>query len=101
MSVGLAVVVDLVASLPDSRDRSLGTQAPPKLGPPIWATITLLTEKFTRSNLSQNLFLVSEVLKVLAKSHPTVEQVQDLIFDNCRRVVSRILRFYQNFRKGF
>ena len=44
MSVGLAVVVDLVAAQPDSRDRSLGTQAPPRPARDftIWATITSL-----------------------------------------------------------
>ena len=100
MSVGLAVVVDLVAAQPDSRDRSLGTQAPPRPARDftIWATITL-----TRSNWSQNLFPVGEVMKVLARSphgrcHPTAGQVQDLL-----RVISRfeILRFDQHFRKGF
>ena len=62
----------------------------------IWATISL-----TRSNLSQNLFPVGEVMKVLARSphgrcHPTAGQVQDLL-----RVISRLLRFDQHFRKGF
>ena len=102
-TVGLAVVVDLVAAQPDSRDRSLGTQAPPRPARDftIWATITL-----TRSNLPQNLFPVGEVMKVLARSphgrcHPTAEKLQDLLLDNCRRVILRLFRFDQHFGKGF
>ena len=52
MVVGLALVVDLVGSLPDSRDRSLGNYSS-FLGLArdftIWAT-----KIFTRSNFSQN-----------------------------------------------
>ena len=53
MVVGLALVVDLVGSLPDSRDRSLGNYSS-FLGLARDFTIWATTKILTRSNFSQN-----------------------------------------------
>ena len=74
----MALVVDLVGSLPDSRDRSLGNQEDLSQGPTrdftIWATITTLLTDLVK--------LVSDQFKteptILMLYGPPAEQVREI-----------------------